>query len=112
MNATSFLRLDDNVGLFLVKSDSSNEELVSQLRLVLASFLRVEHHDDEVCGLSHCNDLATTTLALSGAFNNSWQIKQLQLRSVDEQLAWNAGQSCELVSCNCTVLRSHQVQEG
>ena len=43
------------------------------------------------------NDLTTTTLAVLGTFNNSWEIKNLELCSMDTQHTGDSGQRGELI---------------
>ena len=45
--------------------------------LVRHGFGRVEHDEDEVAGAADGNDLATATLAVLGALNDTGQIQQL-----------------------------------
>jgi hypothetical protein len=79
---------------------------------VFLALLGVQHHDDQISRLANGYDLATATLASGCAFDDTWQVKQLQLGSVNEELAWDTGQRCELIGCHLRVLRRNQVQEG
>mmetsp|Transcript_32206 Transcript_32206/g.39930 ORF Transcript_32206/g.39930 Transcript_32206/m.39930 type:complete len:335 (-) Transcript_32206:232-1236(-) len=97
-NAASFLRLDHDARLFLVQANASVVHFARQFGLLFVGLRGVEHHEHEIRGLAHSNNLFTTTLAVGSAFNDTRQIEQLQLGSIDVELPWNTGERREFVS--------------
>ena len=58
------------------------------------------------------NDLTTTTLAVLGTFNNSWEIKNLELCSMDTQHTGDSGQRGEFIGSHFRVSACEACHEG
>ena len=112
LNASSLLWVNDDVWLALVEPDADFLQLLCQLLLLSITFLAVEHHQDEVSGLSDGDDLSSTTCTISCAFNDTRQVEQLHLGLVDVEHTRDASQSCELVGGSLTRGPAKLVEEG
>jgi hypothetical protein len=51
----------------------------------------VQHDNDEIAGAGHCDDLLTSTLAVLGALDDTWEIEQLYLGSFELEDTGDAG---------------------
>lgn len=94
--------MNTDIWLRLVESDSNVFQLHGQLFLLCFSFLAIKHHEKEIGGLADTDDLSTTSFAVRGSLNNTWQIQKLHPGVVDGQDTWDAGQCCELVGSGFT----------
>jgi len=112
VNASDLLGLDHNVGLLLVEADSRVFHFARQLCLLLLAFLSVEHHQDQVGRFADGYHLSASTLAVGSPLDDPWQVEQLQLGSVDEELTWDASQRREFVCSSLRLLLRHKVQKG
>ncbi|KAI3481758.1 hypothetical protein L1887_55605 [Cichorium endivia] len=98
-DASGVLLAEDDVWLGLVEADADGLELLLEQRTVGVWLCGVEHDDDHVCGLGDGDDLATSTLALGSAFDDTGQIEDLDLGTLVLEHAWLTCERGELVGC-------------
>ena len=111
MDTTCLLGFDHDFRLFFVQANATVLHFARQLQLLLFAFLRVKHHEHQVGRFADGDDLATATLAIRGTVDDTWQVKELELGSVDVKLSWDAGERSELVSRGLRLLLGHRRQE-
>ncbi len=66
-------------------------EFVLQQMFLDLALARVEHHQNQIAGPRHIDDLFAATLALGGALDNAGQIQQLNLGVLVFERRRNAG---------------------
>ena len=79
---------------------------------MLGTLGRVKYHDDHIARLRRADDLASTTFALGGSFDNTRQIEQLDLCAAILQHTRYGCKSCERVGCYLGPRLGHLTQEG
>jgi len=89
--ATALLLLEVDVGLALVQPDAHAFQLPFEQLPMNIWLGGVQHHENQVGGTGHSDDLATTPLALGSTLDDSWQIQQLDIGALVLDDARNAG---------------------
>lgn len=74
LNSTGFDLLDADIGPTLVQTDANLFEFLGEFSFLLFSFLAVEDHEDDICGLSDSDNLLSSTLTVSSTLDNTGQI--------------------------------------
>ena len=111
-DSTLVLLLQDDVRSLLVEPDTEAFKLAFDDALVSQRLLGVKHDQNEVACARHTDDLLTSTLAIFGSLDNSWQIEQLDLGALIVEDTWDAGQCCEFISGSLRVLSGQRCQES
>lgn len=92
-NTALVLALKVNVRQAAVDSNAKALQLLLNQALVGHGFHGIQHDHDHVASARCANHLATTTLAIFGTFNDTWQVQQLNLGSLwlgREKGSWHA----------------------
>lgn len=99
-NTTLVFLLEFDIWWAFVKPDSKAFKFVFNNFFMLHWPCWIEHDNDEIAGSGHSDDLFTTTFTVLGAFDDTGQIEQLNLRALILKDTGDASQGCELVSSN------------
>ena len=94
------------------KPNSESFQLRLDNLLVAERFEDIQHNEDEVGSPGHSDDLSSSTLSVLGSFNNSWQVEQLDLRTLVLDTPGDGGQGGELVGRHLAVHPGQVGQQG
>ena len=97
-DTTLVLLLEHNVGRLLIDANTKALQFVLDDSLVNQWLVHVKNDENEVASLGHRNNLSTTTLAVFGTLNNTWEIENLNLGAIVHHLTGDSCEGCELVS--------------
>jgi hypothetical protein len=86
-----------NIRRIAIEPDSHLIQLPRDLNSLLLGLTGIKHHQDHIGVFGDCDDLSASALALSGTFDDTGQIQQLDLGVVVVDDTWDAGQCRELV---------------
>lgn len=110
VDASLVLPPEVDVGRRFVQPDAEALQLVLQQLLVVQRLQDVQHHEDQVAGAGHGDDLPSATLAVLRALDDSGQVEQLDLRPLVLDAAGHGGERCEFVRGHLRV-HAGQVRE-
>ena len=96
-DATLIFSLEVNVWLLLVQSDSETFQFFLDDFPVRDRLHDVKHDQNESAGSSDTNNLLTATFTVFGSLDDTWEIEELNFRTLVVEHTWNAGERCELV---------------
>lgn len=100
VQAALILLLDGDVGWPLVDSDAKSLQFIFDDSLVCERFVDVKNNEDQMACLRNRNDLATSTAAVFGTLDDTWQVDNLERGTVVHDLTWYTCQGREFVrSC-------------
>lgn len=102
-NTTLVLLLEVDVGRGLVDTDTEALQFVFDNTLVDQRLVDIENDKDQVTGLGHSNNLATTTLTILRTLNNTGKIENLNFGTVVHNLSGHCRKGRELVCSSCKV---------
>ena len=91
------LPLDGDLWRLLVKSDTEAFKFVLDLSSVGQGLHDIQDDKDAGARSSHTNYLSTSTLSVLGTFDDTWEIKKLDLGTLVIIDSWDTCQSGELV---------------
>ena len=103
LNTTRLLWMHRNIWLSFVQPNSDGFKLCSKLLFLCLTLLAVEHHQNQVRGLTNTDDLSASTFAVCSTFDNTRKIEKLHFGIINIEYTWDAGQSCELISSGLTL---------
>ena len=96
--------LKDDVGRLLVDADAEAFQLSLDDSLVGQWLVDVQHDEDEMARLGHGDDLPSTTFAVFGALDDTWEIEHLDFGAIVHDLTGDRREGCELVGSGCDYL--------
>ena len=99
-NATLVFLFEDNVRRLFVDSNAETFELVLDDLFVRKGLVDIEDDEDKMASLSNSNDLSTSTFAILGSLDDTWQIEHLNSSAIIQDLAGYRGQGSEFISSN------------
>lgn len=100
-DTTLVLLLEVDVGGRLVDTNTEALQFVFDDTLVNQRLVDIENDEDQVTGLGHSNDLATTTLTVLRTLNNTGKIENLNFGTVVHNLSGHCREGRELVCSSC-----------
>ena len=110
-DTTLVLLLEHNVGRLLIDANTKALQFVLDDSLVNQWLVHVKDDENEVASLGYRNNLSTTTLAVFGTFDNTWEIEDLNLGAIVHHLTGDSCEGCELVGRGYRVLEKSFVKE-
>mmetsp|Transcript_5228 Transcript_5228/g.22235 ORF Transcript_5228/g.22235 Transcript_5228/m.22235 type:complete len:389 (-) Transcript_5228:61-1227(-) len=110
-DAAAVLLVEADLGLDLVHAHAKALQLVLELLLQGDGLGRVQHDEEHVAGPGRGNDLATATLAVLGALDDTRQIHDLKLRAAVKEVSRNGSKRRELVRRRQTLRAGELAQQ-
>ena len=99
LHAAQFGRSNGDQRRRFIQTNANLLQFSTDLHFVLFCLGRLQHHQDHVRVLRHCDHLLSSALAVGRALDDSRQVEQLDLGVVVVDDSGDAGQCSKLVGC-------------